>query len=89
LIKGTYDRRADALAIRLATPEVAIARTQARYDDVIVDYAADGKIVAVEILGVSTRPDLGEILRVLDIDLYDVEFTWIGTQRPWRPASPR
>jgi uncharacterized protein YuzE len=93
VIKGTYDRQADALAIRLAAPEVAIARTQALPgyddDDVIVDYAADGAIAAVEILGVSTRPDVGEILRLLGIDPDAVVFTRIGTGRPWRPAFLR
>ena len=86
-MKGTYDRQADALAIRLAAPGVAIARTQAFSDDVILDLAADGTIATVEILGVSTFPELGKLLRRFGIDLRDVEITPIGAAFPWPRAS--
>jgi uncharacterized protein YuzE len=86
-MKGTYDRQADALYIRVAREDIAIARTVARTDDLMLDYDADGRLVGVEVLGVSDVSDLRAVLQPFGIDPGQVEITLIGAPPEGLPAT--
>lgn len=54
-MKVTYDRRTDTLTIELKSG--AVARSDDRIDGVILDFAAAGELLTIEILDASTRVD--------------------------------
>lgn len=54
-MKVTYDRRTDTLTIELKSG--VVARSDDRIDGVILDFAAAGELLTIEILDASTRVD--------------------------------
>ena len=54
-----YDKRADALYVRLG--DKPVARTQEFGDGRLVDYAADGSVVGIELYAVSEGVDLADL----------------------------
>lgn len=55
-----YSKEADALYIRLK--EVEIADTDEVTEDIILDYGKDGEVVGIEILSVSEKANLDELI---------------------------
>ena len=55
-----YSKEADAIYMRFK--ETDIANTDALSEDIIVDYDSVGNVVGIEILGVSDKADLNELV---------------------------
>jgi uncharacterized protein YuzE len=55
MIATTYDPEADAMFIRFAGHEVKSVRTEEVSPGVMLDFAHDGRMIAIEILDVSDR----------------------------------
>ncbi len=55
-----YSKDADALYIRLR--ETDIKNTDEVNDDIIMDYDTDGNVVGIEILSVSEKADVQELV---------------------------
>lgn len=55
-----YDRKADALYLRIAQGEVG--RTAPLSETVTIDLDAEGKLLGIEMLSVSSRQNLAESL---------------------------
>ena len=55
-----YSREADALYIRLK--ETDIANTDEVNEDIIMDYDNTGNVVGIEILSLSQKTDIGELI---------------------------
>jgi uncharacterized protein YuzE len=54
-MKITYSPDVDALYIYLGDPERSVERTQELEEGLAVEYAADGTVVGLEVLGASER----------------------------------
>lgn len=55
MIITTYDPEADALSVQLAPSGTEISATEEVAPGVILDFDADGRLVAIEILSVRKR----------------------------------
>ena len=55
----TYDPEADALSVQIAPPGTEIATTEEVAPGVILDFDADGRLVAIEVLSVRKRVAAG------------------------------
>ncbi len=62
----TYDEHADALYVKFL--DAPIARTHEVDDLRLVDHAASGEVVGVELLGVSDGIDLHDLPRAADLE---------------------
>ncbi len=55
MMKQSYDPQADAFVIRFAPENVAVVESEEVAPGVILDFDAEGEVVAIEVLGVSRR----------------------------------
>ncbi len=55
----TYDPEADALSVQLGPPGTEIASTEEVAPGIILDFDADGRLVAIEVVSVRTRVAAG------------------------------
>jgi uncharacterized protein YuzE len=55
MMKQSYDPQADAFAIRFAPENVVVVESEEVAPGVILDFDAEGEVVAIEVLGVSRR----------------------------------
>lgn len=55
MISTSYDPEADAMYVRMVPPGTKVAETREIEPGVLLDYAADGRLVGVEILNVRAR----------------------------------
>jgi len=58
-VTTTYDPEADALSIQLAASGTEIATTEEVAPGVILDFDAEGRLVAIEVLSVRKRVSAG------------------------------
>ena len=55
MISTTYDAEADAIDVRIAAKDAAVADTREIEPGVILDMDAAGRVIGIEILGVARR----------------------------------
>lgn len=55
MMTTTYDPEADAMFIRFAAQDVRSVRTEEVSPGVMLDFAEDGRLIAIEVLDVGNR----------------------------------